>query len=142
MFNLVKIRKLQKNEIESRVATLRIIYFILIVLGTMGLLIKWREFLFEDPIKIGQMFFQLVIYAFIFFGLKNKRNWVIMFILFVSALGFLAGLLYVFRPANTPLELADKIHGISFLFFFGYQLILFTGQNVRKYYGVKGRIIF
>lgn len=142
MFNLTKIRNLKENEIEIRVATIRKIYLTLIVIGIIVLPIKWREFLSEDITKIGQIFFYFIVYTSIYFGLKNKRNWVIMFILFVSALGFLLGCLYVFCPANTLAELAEKISGIFFLLFFGYQLIFFTGKNVRTYYGVKGRIIF
>jgi len=142
LFNLTKIRNLQENEIERRVVTLRKIYVTLAVLGIIVLLIKWREFFSEDITKIGQIFFHFIVYASIYFGLKNKRNWIIMFILFVSALGFLLGCLYVFSPANTLAELAEKISGIFFLLFYGYQLIFFSGQNVRTYYGVKGRIIF
>lgn len=71
-----------------------------------------------------------------------KRRWVIPFILIFSALGSLNSFLRILVPVDNIGSLFVKIIGILFLVFFVYQLYFFTCQNVKKYFGVKGRIFF
>ena len=142
MYNPGKISNLQDIQIERRIVSLRKIYFVLLLLGGITVSMKWRQVFSKDLKEIAEIALQLIIYASIYIGLKRRNNWVIAFILIVSAFGFIWGFFYVYSPAQTFTEFIKKMGGIFLLIFFGYQLIFFTSQNVRKYYGIKGRIIF
>ena len=142
MINLMKHKNMTNHEIQSRISAIKKIYFIILLIVALVLLITISETDLAFSEKVGKLMLSIIICGSIYLGLRMKRRWVIPLILIFSALGCLNSFLRILVPVDNISSLFAKIVGILFLVFFVYQLYFFTCQNVKQYFGFKGRIFF
>ena len=129
-------------EIESIVSVVRKIYMFLLIVAIIAVVSAITE-MYSDTVEFkGRVLLHIIIYLSIYWGLRNKSNWVMPFILIISAFGFLLSLIEVLSPAENASALFKKIADVFFILFFGYQMVFFSSSNVRKYFGAKGKVIF
>lgn len=132
--------KLQTGRIEKLVVRIQRIYIALVILVCLGTLLKYFRY------SSIQGYFEHVLLAFWFalayFGLKQKKEWVIPLILVFSALSSFAEIVNFLSPALNIKMLFDKILDGLLLFFFAYQIMFFSKREVRLFFGDKSHIFY
>jgi hypothetical protein len=132
--------KLESARIEKIGVRIQKVYIALVILVCLGTILKY----FQD--STIQSYFGHVLLAFCFllayFGLKQKTGWVIPFILVSSALGCLSEIANFLIPALNMEMLFDKILDGFLLFFFAYQIMFFSKQEVRLFFGFRGHFFY
>jgi len=84
----------------------------------------------------------ILIDSLIFLGLRRKKHWVVVLIMICSALWLLYTLLSIFAPAADFRTLFQKFVAVALVLFYAYQINFFSKYEVKKFYGVKGFLIF
>lgn len=84
----------------------------------------------------------VLIYITIYFGLRQRRSWVIHLVLIVSAIGIFGKFLNIIHPVATSLELTIKLFDVLLFIFYLYQLTFFSKREVKNIFGEKGKTIF
>ena len=130
------------EKIEKRIFTLRKIYLALFLIGVFALVFKIALYEAGEFGVVGELVIRIVIFGVIYTGLKISGKWVIPLILISSAYGLFISFCTILSPAYDFKALMVKILGILYLLFYVYQLKFFSSQDVKNYYGVKGRIFF
>ena len=115
---------------------------LLLLIGFVALLFKLGKVMSGDFKGVAEIILYIIVYFTIYLGMRRKRKWLIPFILISSAFGILRTCLGILSPADNVETLLEKFFGVFFFLFFGYQLMFFSNQSVKNYFGVKGRVIF
>ncbi len=84
----------------------------------------------------------LLISGTIYFGIHKVKSWVVVLILFQSYMGGAFTLVnYLDFQANTGTGIAFKFIYILVMFFHGYQIIIFSKSETRKFFRESGTTI-
>jgi hypothetical protein len=83
----------------------------------------------------------LAVYWVIYFGLRHKREWVIVLIFISSALNGISCFFDIMQPAQDLKSLISKFVLFLLFLFFAYNLIFFRRKNVREVFSDKDTLV-
>ncbi|SPF36811.1 conserved membrane hypothetical protein [Syntrophobacter sp. SbD1] len=78
----------------------------------------------------------------IYFGLRDRKHWVVQLVLIKSLTSCWWGILKLFEPAENVNMLIYKILGALSIYFFAYQVAFFTTSEVKRFFGDSGQELF
>lgn len=132
--------RMAQFKIESVVQTIQRIYLTFAVLASLSLLSHLLESAgvveVLKPVLVGTL------YGLVYFGLRNRKEWVIALVLILSALNCVPCFLVIMRPAEDIKTLLARILGFLLLLFFAYNIMFFRRAHVRTLFGDKGTLVF
>ena len=140
MIGLRSNQKLSADQIQTITIRVRRVYLTLIY-------ITW---LFEMPEIIFRLHFfeniyvimYLVFLTLTYYGLRDRKYWVIPLVLINSVnLSFLLLLSFI-EPANSIIGLFAKIGKVLLIYFFVYQINFLRRREVMHYFGDTGQVLF
>jgi len=116
------------------------IYLVLAILFSIISLIIVPSYIFKlSEANRAEVLLQTFISWTIYYGMKSYKNWVIIFILICSYLGILTtSLQFIFLKANSGLDVATKFIYLIFIFFFGFQIFIFSKSSTKNFFKDKG----
>jgi len=129
------------DEIKTIAGRLQKIYLIFLCLGIPVAIIYIFTGRYSQAENL-QVPLNILIDSLIFLGLRRKKHWVVVLIMICSALWLLYTLLSIFAPAADFRTLFQKFVAVALVLFYAYQINFFSKYEVKKFYGVKGFIIF
>lgn len=100
--------------------------------------------LFDEPglRDILEAVIFLLVYGTVYLGLRRRKDWVIPLVLIFSAGSSLWQAVAILSPAEDVEAVLAKLFSGLLLMFFVYQFLFFSRQEVRLFFGSKGRILF
>jgi|SRR3990172_10851210 len=136
-----------KNLTSDRIITvtrrIQKVYFALVCIGIIDTIYTLsgisETFSLRESI---QGVINLLIYFFVYIGLRFRKTWVIPLVLISSAWLVVSTFLYTFQLTVDILGLLSKFLGIILVLFYSYQLHFFSKREVRAFFGTKGTIFF
>ena len=137
---------LLEEKIRSKISIIRKIYFILPILYLIyfvsGILMGYFPDVNPKPNFI-ETICGIAFFGLIYFGLRFKSEWVIPAILYNSSISIVFVLINFGKPAGDLLSYFMRA-GFDALavFFFFYQIKMFTKRAVISYFGGKGKVLF
>jgi hypothetical protein len=142
---------LTNDEIKTRISVIRYIYLLLACIVTTGfvmvllILVKpaalgaagGLNYKFVPPHMAG-----LIVIWLIDYGLRPNKAWITILIPIGCAMALFVGLLSLLQPINNGAGLAKKIVRLIEFMFDAYQIYFFTKPEVKKFYNMRGTVIF
>jgi hypothetical protein len=129
-----------KAKIELVVQRIQKVYLAIVVLALLGVLaglIKSSDF----EHALGEFCFFLL-YGFVYFGLRRRREWAIPLVLIVSAYKCFWLFVDFMYPAMDLKGLLIKAFIVFWFSFFAYQIVFFSRQHVRRLFRDRGTWVF
>jgi hypothetical protein len=95
-----------------------------------------------SPKELGRAVLVCVIDWMIFYGLRKLKSWVVILILISSYFAFLLSALEFFQIniVNGD-DLLKKFFQLCFIFFFAFQIVIFSRSETKRYFKEKGTTI-
>jgi hypothetical protein len=142
---------LTNDEIKTRISVIRYIYLLLACVATTVLLMllliavklatlkaaEGLDFTFVPPYMVG-----LIIIWLIYYGLRRNKAWITILIPICCAIALFDGFLSLLQPINDGAGLAKKFVKLIVFMFNAYQIYFFTKPEVKKFYNMRGTVIF
>lgn len=130
---------LMDGKTEKTVGRIQKTFLVLALIETSFALDRIADQEFADFFEIS---WAVVIYVSIYLGLRSRRAWVLPLILLYSAFSCFWRIQHLLILAQETGMLTVKVYYCLLLFFFAYLLVFFSKQQVKRLFGVKGRVIF
>jgi hypothetical protein len=129
------------DEIKTIAGRLQKIYLIFVCLGIPVAITYLFTGIYSQAENL-QGFLNILLESLIFLGLRRKKHWVVVLGLIFPALWLLSGLAFILLPALDLKTLFQKFVAVALVLFYAYQINFFSKYEVKKFYGMKGFIIF
>ncbi len=126
-------------QIERTVLKIRRVYLALILISTPGAL---ASIYYADIGVRGEFLVTWICQIFMYFGLRDKKSWIIPLITISSVFSFVFSLLAITEPSKNPIELITKILADLMVFFFVFQIHFFRRKEVGKFFMDSGLDFF
>lgn len=78
----------------------------------------------------------------IYFGLRERKHWVVPFALIESIAHCCWSIARVFEPADRMTALFAKIAILLMIYFYAYQVVFFRKSEVKRFFGEPGLVLF
>ena len=134
---------LEENRILLTLNVIERIYCILVILGIGH--VVWTALNLSGIFERQEVYVSLLTVVFdclILWGLKVKKEWIVQFIIIISAFMLFKLALIIAQPATDHIYLAGKALSLFLFIFYGYQILFFSKYEVRKYFEAEGVTIF
>ena len=119
---------LTESRIKKTIIVIKYFYVVLALITVLVLLSDLTTFISIEELAFPLL--SIIITLVVVFGLQKRKPWVVMLILFISAIGILNAII------------AFSIPSLFTLLLMVMQIYFFTHSEVRKYFGVKGTALF
>ena len=116
------------------------IYLFLIIILLLSILATLLESM-NNP-EAWEVVIQIIIYSVIYWGLRNRKSWVVPLIIIASVLSLILTFIGLVSPAENFQDLLGKIYSVAFISFLIYQLWLFQKREVKSLFGYIGLPVF
>lgn len=83
-----------------------------------------------------------IIYLAAYLGLRKQRDWSIPLILITSIIVLVQTVPAIIKPAADTAEFISKVIQFFLIYFYWYQAFFFSREEVRRYFGSRGFILF
>ncbi len=85
---------------------------------------------------------QCGIFWVIFYGLKKVKSWTVILVLICAYFAFLTTILGFFQTnVVSGYELLNKFFQLCLIFFYAFQIIIFSRSETKRYFKEKGTIV-
>ena len=116
---------------------------ILAIIITVSLILQLRMGLFalntEDYLRAG---LTCVILWIIFYGIKKVKSWTVILVLIFSYFAFLSLTLETINSnVVNGYDILKKMFYIILLFFYAFQIVIFSKSDTKRYFKEKGTVI-
>ena len=133
---------LAEIRIDTIVRRIRRVYAFLIIMDLFllfGLARHANEPVLNEAIE---RLIMLTLHSFLYFGLSEKKPWVIHLILICSLFGIIYGLIPILEPSSNFIRVLGKAIACLLVLFYAYQLSFFSKREVKAFFQEKGMILF
>ncbi len=133
-------------KIENRIRILRKIYVFFIAFPLLYAIAVAGSGLYVDTGHFQRNLLELTLSSFVFsvtyWGLKKRREWVVLVVLFSSYMMLIANLVFIIAEgAPGTGALAQRFGAAPYVLFSAYQINLFSKKEVSSYFKDKGAVL-